>query len=102
MVVCKSCSSDRCGNHAACARKKAQARNQEIERKAQLAVEWAVFMGGIYVDMRSKNRLPAKEEEAELLYLRKHEPVIWEVLQEIGRRRMDDAIQAAFVRLFLR
>lgn len=82
--VCKSCGSDRCGNHAACERRQVFIRAQ----REKLDVEWACFSALMYVDMRSKDRLPTVEAEIlELDQIRKESPLVFQVLEEIARRR---------------
>jgi hypothetical protein len=89
-VICKSCRSERCGNHAACARKKAAAKQAEQMHARLLTlydIDWAMLQATIYSDMRSKMRLPGAEEIQELRNLRTTEPLIYAALDEMAKAK---------------
>lgn len=90
---CKTCQSERCGNHAACARK-AQQRREEGNWHSKSAmniarnhIDWNMFMAAMYVDMRGKQRLSESAELAEFLYFQQHEPTLYVCLEQIAIQR---------------
>lgn len=97
MSKCKTCQSERCGNHAACARKAQDKResnfgvhnwhSKDAMNTALSYVEWNMFMAIMYLEMRKAKRLDEAAELAEFRYFQKHEPGIYACLKEIAHQR---------------